>query len=110
MVSRGPGREAILRDLVKMLEDVTSDWELEFSGSIGPETRLVADLAFESIDAVQLIIAVEEHYQRRDLPFEELFIADGRYVDEIRVSDVVDFLHRYLAGASDEMASREGRA
>jgi acyl carrier protein len=93
-------RGAILTDLLKILEEVTSDWDVGLAGAIGPETRLVGDLGFESIDAVQLIIAIEEHYQRRDLPFEELFMAEGRYVDEVRVSDAVDFLARHLGGRS----------
>jgi acyl carrier protein len=89
-------RQTITDDVLAILQDMTSDWDTGFSGAIGPETRLVADLAFESIDVVQLIVALEERYQRRDLPFEELLMAGGRYVDEIRVSEAVQFLHRHL--------------
>ena len=55
---------------------------------------------FESIDVVQLVVALEEHYQRRDFPFEELLLNEGRYVDEIYVRDVVQFLHKHLADDS----------
>ncbi len=99
-MSNSPNRETILRDVVTILADMTSDWDLDYSGPIGPDTRLITDLAFESIDAVQLFVAIEEHSQRRDLPFEELFMTDGRYVDEIRVSEVVDFLSRHLGQPS----------
>lgn len=91
------GREELLRDLAGILKDLTGDWDTEFSGAIGADTRLIGDLAFESIDVVQLIVAVEERYGRRDLPFEELLMVDGRYVDEITVGEMADFLHRRLA-------------
>ena len=41
---------------------------------------------------VQLVVAIEEAYQSRSLPFEKLLMADGRYVDELAVSQIVDFL------------------
>lgn len=88
--------EAILHDLVAILEDITSDWDMDVNGPIGKDTKLIADLAFESIDVVQFIVAIEEHYKRRGLPYEEFLMLDGRYVDEIKVADVAAFLARHL--------------
>lgn len=88
---------AILGEVLKILEDMTSDWEMGFAGKIGSETRLVADLAFESLDVVQLAVAIEEHFKRSGLPFQKLFMRlDGGYVEDVRVSEVVDFLGRYI--------------
>jgi acyl carrier protein len=89
-------RDAILQDLIDILENMTSDWDMEFSGPMGPQTKLIADLGFESIDVVQFIVAIEERFQRRGLPFEELLMSDGRYVDEIRVGDTAEFLCTHL--------------
>ena len=89
-------KEGIAEDLGAILEDMTSDWDMEFAGAIGPDTALIADLGFESIDVVQFIQAIEERYQRRNLPFEEFFMEDGRYVDEIIVKDTTEFLFRHL--------------
>ena len=75
------GREVILRDIIHILETMTSDWDMEFTESIASNTGLVSDLAFESIDIVQFVVAIEERFQRRKLPFEELLMVDGRYVD-----------------------------
>ena len=91
--------DKILQELVAILTDMTSDWDLEYGNEIGMKTRLIGDLEFESIDVVQLIVAIEERFQRRDLPFEKLLMSDGRYVDEILVSDAVDFLDQHLNGA-----------
>jgi len=88
--------ETILKDIVEILEEMTSDWDLEFNGSIGPETKIISDLSFESIDVVQFIVAIEEHFQIRGLPFEELIMVDGRYVDEVEVGETVTFLNTQL--------------
>ena len=89
-------REEILDNLVRILEDMTADWDMDLDDPIGEATRLMADLEFESIDVVQFIVAIEERFQRRGMPFEELLMEDGRYVDEITVKDTVDFLDRHL--------------
>ena len=89
-------REAIRRELTLILEDMTRDWELTFSGGIKPDTCLIGDLTFQSIDIVQLLVAIEEHFKRRTMPFETLLMSDGRYVDELRVGQVVDFLHEQM--------------
>ena len=91
-------KEVILSEVLQILKDMTSDWETEFAGAIGPKTRLVADLTFESIDVVQLAVSIEEHFNRSNLPFRELIMtADGRYVDDVQVSDLVDFLYTSLS-------------
>jgi len=93
-------RETILQGLVAILEDMTSDWDIKYEGGIGLDTRLIADLDFESIDVVQLIVAIEERFQVRGLPFEKLLMREGRYVDDFHVSDAVNFLYEHLDGAS----------
>ena len=96
-VSGGSDRSIVLRDVVSILEDITGDWDLDLSGGIGPETRLIADLGFESIDVVQFVVAIEQRFQRRDLPFEQLLMVDGRYRDDLHVVDIVDFLDQQTA-------------
>jgi acyl carrier protein len=90
-------RQQIEDDLIAMLTDMTADWDLSFEGGITPETRLMADLAFESIDVVQLVVAIESHFQRRQMHFEKLMMVDGRYVTELQVKDIVAFLDKQLA-------------
>jgi acyl carrier protein len=90
------GRERIFQDLSQILQNMTSDWDMGYAGRIDEETLLIADLGFESIDVVQLVVAIEEHYQRRDLPFGDLLMEDGRYVTDLRVGAAVDFLVRFL--------------
>jgi len=89
-------RDTVIKQVVSVLEDMTSDWDIDFSGDIGESTRLVGDLAFESIDVVHLIVTLGEIYQEKDLGFEELLIEDGRYITDLRVEQLADFLHRKL--------------
>ncbi len=87
----------VLNDLTNILADLTADWETSLDAPIGPQTRLIGDLSFESIDVVHLITAIEEHYGRRDLPFEEVMMQDGKYVDEVTVGQLSEFLASHLS-------------
>ncbi|MBX7165581.1 MAG: acyl carrier protein [Pirellulales bacterium] len=91
-----PTTDTILSDLKSLLADMTSDWDTSFEGEITPQTRLITDLGFESIDVVQLVTAIEEHYGRRDFRFEELLMEGGTYVNEVSVGRIVAFLERHL--------------
>lgn len=90
--------QTILTNIIEILQDMTADWDTDFNGPIGPETRLVNDLSFESIDIVQFIVAIEECFQRRGLPWEEILMTDGRYVDEIKIGDTAALLFPHLNG------------
>ncbi|HHZ88051.1 MAG TPA: acyl carrier protein [Chromatiaceae bacterium] len=83
--------------VIDVLHDMTQDWDLEYTESIGPGTGLMKDLAFESIDVVQLAVALEQGFDKQGMPFEELFMRDGDYVDELLVSDVVTFVTKHAA-------------
>jgi acyl carrier protein len=87
-------RDQITADLTGIFNETMGDWE--YSGEITPETRLFADLGLESIDLVALGGAIEEHY-RRTFPFAQwLTQLRDLQVDDIRVKDVIQFLHDNL--------------
>lgn len=90
-------REQITADLTKLFNETMGDWE--YSGEITPETRIFADLGLESIDLVALGGAIEEHY-RRTFPFAQwLTQLRDQQVDDVRVKDVIQFLHEKLQDA-----------
>jgi acyl carrier protein len=37
-------------------------------------------------------VAVEEHFNHSKLGFNELLMVDGKYIDDLQVKQVVDFL------------------
>jgi acyl carrier protein len=90
-------RDELESGVCALLADMTADWDLDSSEPITGETRLMADLAFNSIDVVQLVVGLEALVQRRHLHFENLLMVDGRYVMELQVKQIVDFLMEQLA-------------
>lgn len=90
------GKEAILNELIKILEDMSSDWDLDYSDGINGNTRLVADLLFESIEVVQLLVAIEQHFNLKNLPTEKLLMRDGKYVPDLKVSEIANFLDKEM--------------
>lgn len=82
--------------VIAVLNDMTSDWDLEINGGIGPHVRLMRDLFFESIDVVQFVVSLEQNLNRKGIPFEKLFMQDGDYVEDLQVSEIVDFLHTQI--------------
>ena len=83
------------QETVAILTEITKDWDTGFGGGITPATRIVGDMAFESIDVVILVTAIEQHFNRRDLPFELLLMTEGRYVDDLTVQQIADFLRKH---------------
>ena len=55
--------EVHLAKIVDVLKEMTSDWDLDMEGDIGSDTQLIADLAFESIDIVEMVVAIEQAFE-----------------------------------------------
>mgnify|MGYP002134556015 CR=1 FL=1 len=85
-------KDGVEKHLQELLADFTIDWDNEFEGTMGRDTRLLADLHFESIDIIQLVVAIEEMVGRRKLPFDKLLMKEGRYVDDLSIGQIADFL------------------
>jgi acyl carrier protein len=91
-------QDSILTDVLNLLNELARDWE--YSGEITPDTWLFSDLGFESIDAVILASFVQKHYGR-PFPFPQLLADIGhREVKDLRISELVGFIHQHLAGAA----------
>jgi len=92
----------IFGELGKILTGLRDDWE--YSGEISLQTGIFGDLQFESIDAVALGSAIEDHFNR-SLPFAEFLTKAGeRKAKDIYVSDLVDFLAEHLATGAGKRA------
>ncbi|MFA5941941.1 MAG: acyl carrier protein [Sinimarinibacterium sp.] len=85
-------RDTLLAQLITLLDDFTLDWDHDFAGRIAGDTRLLADLGFESIDIIQLMVAIQEEVIRRRQSFDALLMKDGRYVDDLSVGQIADYL------------------
>ena len=92
--------EDIVAKLSALLKDFTQDWDSEFEGDYSRDTRLLADLGFESVDIIQLTVAIEEDFVLYKTPFDKLLMKDGRYVDDLSIGQLADFLAGYVKPAS----------
>lgn len=88
---------AIQAGIVGILEGMIADWGID-GVDVAPETRLVADLGFASVDVIHLAVAIEEHFRKPRLGFQELLMKDGRYVDDVTVAQLVAFVVGKLGG------------
>ncbi|WP_051362034.1 acyl carrier protein [Solimonas soli] len=88
--------DEILVKLTATLKDFTQDWDNEFEGEYQRDTKLLGDLGFESIDIIQFIVAIEEDLGLFKTPFDKLLMKDGRYVDDLSLGQLADFLVAYV--------------
>jgi len=91
-IAASPTKDELIEGLAAILNDMIQDWDLDLDAPITAETQIIDDLGFESIDLVQLVVAVEQKYGTRDIPYEELIMEDGRYVTEVTVDQLATFL------------------
>ena len=89
--------EQVLSDVLGLLDELSNDWEYE--GTVTPETGLLTDMGFESLELVVLGVAIQEQY-KQTIPFPE-FLADlgERKVDDIFVKDLVQFIYQHVGQA-----------
>jgi acyl carrier protein len=89
-----PTREQILHDVLHLLQDVARDWE--YDRPLDADTRLFADLAFESLDLVVLGAAVQDHF-KQTFPFAELFAELGQREErDLTIGEWVAYIELHL--------------
>lgn len=87
----------VLEGVSQVITEMVADWDLDQPGGVTATTSLMADLEFESIDIVQLAVSLEQHFEQSGLPFEQLFMRDGDYVEDLTVSEIADFLREQMS-------------
>jgi acyl carrier protein len=75
----------------------------EEPGPMGPNTMLSANLGISSVDAIHLMIMLEDRLQK-PLSFEKLAVRDGEYVQDISMGELLKFVGDSL-GLSEEVAA-----
>lgn len=89
-------RDGIFVEIVTILKEMTVDWDMAVGDAIELDSDIIADLGFVSVDVIQLIVAIESRFKRRDLAFDKLLMRDGAYVEALYLRDVIEHLHERL--------------
>lgn len=76
--------------IVEILEEFAKDWGLD-DIVVSHATTMKCDMGFESSDMMQLFAALQEKYNMR-FAFQELVIRDGKFVTDLSVREVADFV------------------
>ena len=81
-------------EILYKVEDVIVDLLAIDRAVIKPETKLVEDLDFDSIDAIELILQLEEKYEEK--------ISADKLKSARTIQDVVDRLYELLLAREEE--------
>jgi acyl carrier protein len=79
--------------VAELVRSVLQEWDEE--DPITPETYLIADLGFASIDFVQLVVDIEESFGQK-LGFQELLMPNGKYVNDLSFQELTRFVESRL--------------
>ena len=95
-----PTLENVFSVIVNFIKELSCDWE--YSGKITHQTTLLSDLGFESIDAVALGTAIEDHFNKK-IPFAQyLSDLEEKGVSDITLGEFALFVQKHLATQSDK--------
>jgi len=87
------------------VQDLCQDWD--YADPVGPESLLFTGLGMESLDAVVLCTAIQEHY-RITMPFAELLADIGQKQRDLSIAELAEFVNQHIgAGAQAEQTGRE---
>jgi phosphopantetheinyl transferase/acyl carrier protein len=90
-----PSRQEILDYLLQKMGELTADWD--YPDPVRAESKLFTELGFESLDAVVLCTAIQEHYQT-PMPFAELLAEIGQQQRDLSIDELADFVDTHLSG------------
>ena len=89
-----PTRDDIERYILQTLQELARDWD--YSRPLDGSTRLFSDLGFESLDAVVLGSAIQDHYQRA-MPFAEMLVELGQTQTDLTIDGLSAFVQQHVA-------------
>jgi acyl carrier protein len=100
-----PTQPEILAYVLKTVQDLCQDWD--YADPVGPESLLFTGLGMESLDAVVLCTALQDHY-RITMPFAELLADIGQTQRDLSIAELADFVGQHAgAGASAEQPDQQ---
>ena len=99
-------RDQVQDYILAKLVELSQDWD--DPREITPDSLIFTELGFESLDAVVLGVTIQGNFECQ-MPFSELLAELGEHKKDLRVSELIDFVHRnVLRCASEAQQTRLG--
>ena len=87
------------------MQDLCQDWD--YTDEVGPQSLLFTGVGMESLDAVVLCTAIQEHY-RIQMPFVELLADIRQKRRDLSIAELAEFVNQHIgAGARAEQPAKE---
>jgi acyl carrier protein len=86
-------RDEVRDYILNKLAELAKDWDS--STEIRPESLMFTEIGFESLDAVILGVAIQEHFGR-PMPFSELLAELGEQQRDLSINELIDFVYGNL--------------
>jgi acyl carrier protein len=100
-----PTQPEILAYVLKTVQNLCQDWD--YADPVSPESLLFTGLGMESLDAVVLCTAMQEHYQTT-MPFAELLADIGQKQRDLSIAELAEFVGQHVsAGAQVEQPDQQ---
>jgi acyl carrier protein len=90
-------QQEVLAYILDTVQNLCQDWD--YVDPVNPDSLLFSELGLESLDAVVLATAIQEHYQTQ-MPFAELLAEIGQQQRDLSISELAEFTHRHVNGTS----------
>ena len=88
-------QQQVLDYILETVQNLCQDWD--YADPVGPDSLLFTELGLESLDAVVLGTAIQEHYQTQ-MPFAELLAEIGQQQRDLSITELAEFTHRHVNG------------
>jgi acyl carrier protein len=89
-------RQEALDYVLQMVQGLCQDWD--YADPVGPDSLLFTGLGLESLDAVVLGTAIQDHY-RIQMPFAELLADIGEKRRDLSIAELADFVNQHVNAA-----------
>ena len=81
------------------VQNLCQDWD--YAEEVGPESLLFTGLGMESLDAVVLCTALQDHYLTT-MPFAELLADIGQKQRDLSIAELAEFVGQHVLGTEEQ--------
>lgn len=88
-----PTPPEILKYVLHTVQGLCQDWD--YADEVGPQSLLFTQLGMESLDAVVLCTAIQDHYGAI-MPFAELLAEIGQKQRDLSIAELAEFVAQHV--------------